>query len=612
MGNCFLLQEKVRKKDKYIIDDLPIQVQSRYENKEVDVWLKFNKDFMNANSDDKKKYYHQQSLLKFQANIDLKSLKEYKEIDITIEKEIKSGSELDLSEMVHSEINKASQIDISDKNQQSHNECMMNSQKKISLQLDNDFKINKNEKYKLNSSFNIISQVSDTGVIDIKTKKNSGEIKQEIILKFGSQDLQFSAHEDFSNGNKNNNNYQDNYSVLNKRDYQSDQSFSMKSINDSNKKLNLNCQDMILAVDNTIKMTTRQLTNLYKLKKKQEKYNASENQYLQIKNQKKIHKTKYDTPELFEAHIHEFQDLLEKLLQQKLIMKKYKNTFEKLDSIGTTNIFPSPSLLVEIRLGEQVIVLNSSFLNSNEQDRLKVSMIVNYNTYYKPLQIVHHIDCKKILLEEKCTNKIQKEQIKDIQLACSYYKSQNHLDGKKVSEILETLMKKFSVNYHILSYSQEKVWIKKLSERTKTFIKKNAWNIRKFVITPETNYEQLQYYKLSNKILELYGLNIKETNLKSLKTTEILQSFNNSMKTTHHVDFMINRYQPSKKTNDKISNLNINYPIKVFDKHLYWENLNGDTININSWIWYESYYKNMKEYIVKYAIIFKDGVFPSI
>ena len=61
---------------------------------------------------------------------------------------------------------------------------------------------------------------------------------------------------------------------------------------------------------------------------------------------------------------------------------KKKLILRKINFYGPTNLYPYPTYLKEIRLNDRIIPLNSSFINSNEKDRLKTRIIVNFKDYY--------------------------------------------------------------------------------------------------------------------------------------------------------------------------------------------------------------------------------------
>ena len=323
-----------------------------------------------------------------------------------------------------------------------------------------------------------------------------------------------------------------------------------------------------MALANTKDMSTRKLRNLYLLK-------LTEVKYLSLnKNNSKI--------------------------------KEY--ILNKKDKYGDTNIYPNPSLLFEIRFGNQIIPLNSSFLNPNERDRYKLSLFPNFADLYDTFIFTKKKDHYMVNLTEKETNKSENEQIKDLWLAHAYYQSQNDNDAYKFSNILQQFIYKLTALVQEKSYffPEKKIWIKRIPEENKNWFYTQKWISRKYVIEPGSNFEKFTKFKVSDSILEWYGF-YEQIDLTEKNKFEIQLSLHSSVKIRNFVSYMIKQYDKSLSQSILEENQNLEGSKgKLFADDLYIEKLDGIEVRISVNSLFEKYTKNKKEYLIKYIYIISD------
>ena len=60
---------------------------------------------------------------------------------------------------------------------------------------------------------------------------------------------------------------------------------------------------------------------------------------------------------------------------------------KNINTYGPTNIYPNPSCLKEIIFNDTIIPLNSCFLNKNEKDRMRITLVPDLNDIYKAVKI---------------------------------------------------------------------------------------------------------------------------------------------------------------------------------------------------------------------------------
>ena len=102
-------------------------------------------------------------------------------------------------------------------------------------------------------------------------------------------------------------------------------------------------------------------------------------------------------------------------------LKKNEKSCDLLNDHRISYLYDNPSLNIKIRYNEHAFTLNSSFLSTNEKDRLSISTFCKLSDYYDLSILLRHEDSFELKLEEKKTNKDNKDQINDLLLASHYY-----------------------------------------------------------------------------------------------------------------------------------------------------------------------------------------------
>ena len=289
--------------------------------------------------------------------------------------------------------------------------------------------------------------------------------------------------------------------------------------------------------------------------------------------------------------------------------KKYKVSemgIIKMRSYGPISLNINPTYLKEIHFNDRIINLNSSFLNVDKKDRLKLSLSCDYNLYYKASKIMYFKSKKCFSMKLKA----QKSSIKGsdyydhIQYAIEFYNSLNNMEANKFALILENMLQTLKMHTYPDYLTEEKTMLKSISQKTKKWIENQNYLTKTSLIDHYRNIQTILQVQFSHKLINFLGFDVKKYSEKKLQN--LFMNLPNYLKSTNSIEFNSIRYL---SIGEKFKNSKIEMPERLHLDNVYFETSPGNLLKIVFTCWTERWTKHNLEYIRYYYVI--NPTFPD-